>query len=72
MENIKLTVKEVAEYLGCSESSIRKLIKEKKIPHYKIYAKILFDKTSIDKWVYDNQIFQIENENKELDVKTYE
>lgn len=70
--NIKFTVKEVAEYIGCSESSIRKLVKEKKIPYYKIYAKILFDKIAIDKWVYDNQIYQIENDNSELDVKTYE
>ena len=55
-DNIKFTVKSIAKYLACSESSIRKLVKENKIPHYKIYAKILFDKVIIDKWLYENQL----------------
>ena len=50
-DNIKFTVRSVAEYLACSESSIRKLVKENKIPYYKIFAKILFDKYTIDRWL---------------------
>ncbi|NCC71589.1 DNA-binding protein [bacterium] len=44
MERIVFNVKEIAKYLSVSESTIRKLIREKKIPHFRIYSKILFDK----------------------------
>lgn len=56
MERIILNVKEVTKYLSVSESTIRKLVREKKIPHFRILSKILFDKELIDKWVSNNQI----------------
>lgn len=55
MNNIVFTVKDLALYLRVSESTIRKLIKEKKIPHYRIFSKILFKKELIDKWLSDNE-----------------
>jgi len=63
MKKIKFNVKEIAEYLGCSESTARKLVREEKIPHYRIYSKILFDKNEIDKWLSDNQIYNAEKNN---------
>ena len=36
------TVKEVAEYLHCSVSSIRNLVRSKKIPHFRIRKQIKF------------------------------
>lgn len=55
MERIIFNVKEISKYLSVSESTIRKLIREKKIPHFRIYSKILFDKEVIDRWLIDNE-----------------
>lgn len=56
MERIVFNVKEVTKYLSVSESTVRKLVREKKIPHFRILSKILFDKELIDKWINNNQI----------------
>lgn len=55
MNKIVFNVKELAKYLSVSESTIRKLIREKKIPHYRIFSKILFDKEVIDRWLINNE-----------------
>jgi excisionase family DNA binding protein len=57
MEKILFTVKEASKYLNCSESSMRKLIKEKQIPYFRIQSKILFNKETIDNWI-ENQQFE--------------
>ncbi len=46
-----MNVKEVAEYLNCSESSIRNLVREKKIPNFRIGSKLNFRKKTIDEWL---------------------
>lgn len=56
MERMVFNVKEVTKYLSVSESTVRKLVREKKIPHFRILSKILFDKELIDKWINNNQI----------------
>jgi excisionase family DNA binding protein len=56
MNRVVFNVRELAKYLSVSESTIRKLIREKKIPHFRIYSKILFDKEQVDKWLSDNQV----------------
>lgn len=57
-ENIKekrvLDSVEAAEYLGISYWLIRKLIREKKIPYYKIESKTLFTKEILDKYIQDS------------------
>lgn len=72
MEKVILTVKEMAKYLNCSESCIRKLKQESKIPYFRVATKILFDKNIIDNWIYQNQIISIDCKNNNLDVKIYE
>lgn len=62
MENEKLEAKEkrvldsteAAQYLGISYWLIRKLVREKKIPHYKIESKTLFTKEILDKYIEDS------------------
>jgi excisionase family DNA binding protein len=49
-----LNVKEVKECLCVSESTIRKLVRENKIPYFRITSKILFDQDLIDKWIEKN------------------
>lgn len=45
---------ETAQYLGISYWLIRKLVREKKIPHYKIESKTLFTKEILDKYIQDS------------------
>lgn len=53
--NQMLTVKELAKYIYVSESTIRKLVRESKIPFIRIFSKILFDKRKIELWIESNQ-----------------
>jgi len=55
MNRIVFNVKELAEYLSVSESTVRKLVREKSVPHFRIYSKILFDKELIDLWLKEKQ-----------------
>ena len=45
---------EAASYLGISYWLIRKLVREKKIPHYKIESKTFFTKEILDKYIEDS------------------
>ena len=45
---------EAAQYLGISYWLIRKLVREKKIPYYKIESKTLFTKEILDKYLQDS------------------
>ncbi|MDD2518716.1 MAG: helix-turn-helix domain-containing protein [Bacilli bacterium] len=51
-----LTVRELAGYLCVSESTIRKMVRESRIPFIKIISKILFNKSVIDSWIESNQV----------------
>lgn len=44
-------VKELTDYLNCSESTIRKLVKNKEIPNFRIASRIFFQKKLIDLWI---------------------
>lgn len=70
MNKIIFDVKEVAKYLRCSESCIRRLKQESKIPYFRIAKKVLFDKDMIDEWIRQNQIMSIDEITGE--VKVYE
>lgn len=56
MERVIFNVKELTKYLYVSESTVRKLVREKKIPHFRIISKILFDKEQVDNWINNKQI----------------
>ena len=45
---------EAAQYLGISYWLIRKLVREKKIPYYKIESKTLFTKEILDKYIQES------------------
>ena len=49
-----MTVKELSSYIYVSETTIRKLIRESKIPFIRILSKILFKKEDIDDWINKN------------------
>lgn len=54
------TVSELAVYLSCSQSAIRKLVKNSEIPFYNIGRKILFRKEAINDWLHKQEM-NIEN-----------
>lgn len=56
-----MNVKEVAEYLKCSESSIRNLVRDKQIPNFRIGSKLNFNRETIDRWVNGQEIRNIQN-----------
>ena len=60
-----MNVKEVAEYLKCSESSIRNLVRDKQIPNFRIGSKLNFNRETIDRWVNGQEIRNIQNDNSE-------
>ena len=44
-------VKELTKYLRCSESTVRKLIRQKEIPSFRVANRIFFKKYLIDNWI---------------------
>ncbi|WP_052129908.1 helix-turn-helix domain-containing protein [Ureibacillus sinduriensis] len=53
MDRITLTVKETAELLGISLTTIYSLVKTNDIPHTKVKGKILFHRNTVEKWLID-------------------
>ena len=51
-----MNVKEVARYLKCSESCIRNMVRDNKIPHFRINSKLNFRKEAIDLWVHNQEL----------------
>lgn len=52
--NEVFNIKELANYLHCSKSTVRKLVRNKAIPNFRIANRIFFRKNFIDVWI-DNQ-----------------
>ena len=50
-EDSTMDVKQVAEYVGCSTSMVRKLIRIKGIPFYKVGNRFIFKRSIIDWWI---------------------
>lgn len=53
-------IKELSIYIQTSIPQIRKLVKEKKIPYFRVGNRIKFDMNEVDKWIEKLQ----ENESK--------
>ena len=44
-------IQELSSYLNCSVAKIRDLVKNNKIPFYRIGSKLFFKKSSIENWI---------------------
>lgn len=64
-------VKEIAEYLNCSVSSIRTLVRNKQIPFFRIGSKLNFNKEAVDNWIYNQEIQNIQKEDYSLKIKNF-
>lgn len=47
----RMTVEELANYIGASTVKVYSMVRGNEIPHYKIGSKILFRKSTIDQWI---------------------
>lgn len=57
-----MNVKEVAEYLNCSCSKIRNMVRDKQIPNFRIGSKLNFNKQTIDIWVHNQELINIQKD----------
>ena len=63
-------VKETAEYLNCSVSSIRKMVRNKEIAFFRIGSKINFTQESIESWIKKQQeLNSRKNENVFISIR---
>ena len=53
-------VKELSNYLQTSIPQIRKLVREKKIPYFRVGNRIKFDLNEINKWIEKAQEKELE------------
>lgn len=51
MKKVTLTVKEVAELLGVSLTTVYSMTRMSEIPHVRIRGKILFHRPTIETWL---------------------
>lgn len=51
VSNKALGIKEASEFLGCGEWKLRQLVKENKIPYYRIGNRIKFSEQALEKWI---------------------
>ena len=54
------TVKEVANYLNCSASSVRLLVRNKEIPFFRIGSKLNFNKEAVDNWIHNQEMLNMQ------------
>ena len=54
--------KEIATYLDISISEIRKLVREKRIPYFRIGNRIKFDLNKINAWLDEKEKKEIESQ----------
>lgn len=59
MEEV-LNVKELTQYLRCNDSTVRKLIKNKEIPNFRIANRFYFKKELIDIWIHNQCMKSVE------------
>lgn len=55
LEKLTLTAKEAAQLFGVSYWLITQLVKQNKIPHFRMGGKILFRKESLLKYMQDEE-----------------
>jgi len=56
MDQEYIGVKDVAKWLGLSVQGIYKMVKEKRVPSYKIDSTHLFKKSELEKWIASKKI----------------
>lgn len=50
MEKVIMTVKQTADFLGTSKTTIYTACREDEIPHFRVRGKILFNRDVLEAW----------------------
>jgi nitrogen PTS system EIIA component len=67
---VDLKIKDVAELFNISETTVRRLLNEGKIPAYRINRQYRFNRSEIEDWVMQRKLFTDDREKKELKEET--
>ena len=51
-----LTVKEAAKYIGRTESAVRELVWNQKLPHIRCDRRVMLDIRDLDRWIDENRV----------------
>ena len=46
-----LTTKMVADYLNCHQSTVYRLVKDGRVPYFKLGGDLRFERSVIDEWI---------------------
>lgn len=60
------TVKELSNYLNCSVSTVRSLVRKREIPFFRIGSKLYFKKSAIDLWIQNQELKNLQYENSDI------
>lgn len=63
-------VKEIANYLNCSVSSIRSLVRNREIPYFRIGSKLNFNKEAVDNWIHNQEIQNMQHEEYSIQIRS--
>lgn len=69
MENETMNIKEVSEYLRCSISTIRNLVRNKEINSFRVGNRLFFRKSTINNWILQQEIGNMQDNNYETKIK---
>lgn len=67
--NETFNIKEASQFLKCSESMIRKMVKNKSIPFFRVGNRLFFRKESIELWIKNMEFQNIQDNNYEAKIK---
>ncbi len=70
--NDTFNIKELAEYLKCSESLIRKYVRNKSIPYFRVGNRLFFRKETIDLWIQNQELQNMQQDTYEKQIKPFE
>lgn len=67
--NTIFNIKEMSEYLNCSVSCIRSLVRSKSIPYFRVGNRLNFNKTSIDNWISNQEMQNMQSQKDLIQIK---
>lgn len=70
--NETFNIKEISEYLKCSSSLIRKYVRNKSIPYFRVGNRLFFRKETIDLWIQNQELQNMQQETYDKKIKPLE
>ena len=70
--NETLNIKELSKYLKCSVSGIRNLVRDKRIPYFRVGNRLFFKTSSIETWISNQEINNMQKSEYEAKIKPLE